>query len=212
MSESYILDAHNRTVTGKQVKTLRTNNLIPAVVYGAGGPAINISCPRRPLEILLTKAGGTHLIKLNIDGRAENALVRDVQRHSIRRDLIHIDFLRVDLTKKLRTEVPLLLVGGDLKLGADLTLAHYMTQIEVESLPGEIPDHIEVSMVNMLTAGSQITVADLPRIPNVEYLADPSDVIVRLEAATGSTADADEAGIVAEPEISSAKGKKEEET
>ncbi len=214
MADTYSLDVQNRHVTGKQVRQLRRDNLVPAVIYGAGGQALNISCPRRPLEILLSKAGGTHLVTLNVEGKAENALVREVQRHSIRRDLIHIDFLRVDLTKKLKTEVPLLLVGEP-KLGADLTLAHYITQIEVECLPTDIPDHIEVSLANLTVAGDQVTVSDLPQIANVTYLAEPSDVIARLETASAPTAEDEAADLAAaaaaEPEIASTKGKKEED-
>lgn len=212
MADTYSLDVQRRHITGKQVRQLRRDNLIPAVIYGAGGETLNVSCPRRPLEILLSKAGGTHVIALNVEGTPENALVREVQRHSVRRDLIHIDFLRVDLSKKLRTEVPLLLVGEP-KLGADLTLAHYITQIEVESLPGDIPDHIEVNLSNLKGPGDQVTVGDLPKIENVVYLAEPSDVIARLETASAPTAEdlAAETPVVAEPEIASTKGKKEEE-
>ncbi len=212
MAETYSLDVQHRHITGKQVRQLRRDNLVPAVIYGAGGKALNISCPRRPLEILLSRAGGTHLVTLNLEGAPENALVREVQRHAVRRDLIHIDFLRVDLLKKLRTEVPILLTGEP-KLGADLTLAHYITQVEVECLPTDIPDHIEVSLANLKSAGDQVTISDLPQIQNVTYLAEPSDVIARLEtAAAQSAADiAADAPVVAEPEIASTKGKKEED-
>ncbi len=213
MAETYALDVQDRHVTGKQVRQLRRDNLIPAVVYGAGGESLTIACPRRPLEILLTRASGTHVISLNVDGKLENVLVRDVQRHAIRRELVHVDFLRVDLTKKLRAEVPLVLTGEP-KLSADLTMAHYMTQIEVECLPASIPDHIEVSLAHLVRAGDQVTVGDLAAIADVTFVADPHDVIARLELATGAQTAADDAAdaaLAAEPEIVSTKGKKEED-
>ncbi|MHB8627488.1 MAG: 50S ribosomal protein L25 [Aggregatilineales bacterium] len=214
MADTYALDVQARHVTGKQVRQLRRDDLVPAVIYGAGGQALSLSCPRRPLEILLGKAGGTNVIKLTLEGHEENALVRNVQRHPVRRSLIHVDFLRVDLTKKLKTEVPIVLINLP-KLAAEFTMSHYMTQIEVECLPGDIPDRIEVDLSGLRNPGDQLTVGQLPTTAKVTYLADPSDVIARVEAAATGGAEEVEAEVVeptaAEPELSTAKGKKEEE-
>lgn len=213
MSETFTLDVEKRIVTGKQVRQLRRDNLIPAVIYGAGGEALSVSCPRRPLEIMLSKAGGTHLVRLNVGGAPEDVLVRTVQRHPIRRSLIHVDFLRVDLTKTIRAEVPIALINPA-KLSNELALAHYITQIEVECLPGDIPDHIQVDISSLHKAGDQLTVGNLPKQNSISYLADASDVIVRVESATtggGAGAEVEVETVVAEPEISAAKGKKEEE-
>lgn len=214
MAEPFALDVQARHVTGKQVRQLRRDGLIPAVIYGAGGQALSLSCPRRPLEILLSKAGGTNVVKLAWDGREENALVRNVQRHPVYRSLIHVDFLRVDLTKKLKTEVPIVLINTP-KLLAELTMSHYVTQIEVECLPGDIPDRIEVDLSALKNVGDQITVGQLPLSSKVTYLADPTDVIARVESASTGGAEEVEAEITeptaAEPELATAKGKKEEE-
>ncbi len=211
MAETYSLDVQHRSVVGKQVRQLRRDNLIPAVVYGAGGQPVIVSCPRRPLEILLAKAGGTHVIELNVAGSGtENALVREVVRDPIRRDIQHVDFLRIDLNKKLRTEVPIRFVGSP-KLGADLTLAEYMTQIEVECFPKDIPDHLEVNVGNLNGAGASVSVKDLPAIEGVVYLAELNDVIVRLEQTNVKDDAAEVAAATPEPELSKTKGKKEEE-
>jgi large subunit ribosomal protein L25 len=213
MSETYTLDVETRLVKGKQVRQLRRDNLVPAVIYGAGGEALSVSCPRRPLEILLSKAGGTHLVKLNVSGSPEDVLVRTVQRHPIRRSLIHVDFLRVDLTKTIKAEVPFSFINEP-KLATELALAHYVTQIEVECLPGDIPAHVVVDLSKLRKAGDQITVGSLPAMKSVTYLADASDVIVRVESSTtggGAGAEAEVEAIVAEPEISAAKGKKDED-
>jgi large subunit ribosomal protein L25 len=213
MAEAYILDVQHRTVRGKQVRRLRRENQVPAVVYGVGGEPVSISCPRRPLEILLAKAGATHVITLNVEGREEYTLVRDVQRDPIRLDIKHVDFLRIDLNKKLRTEVRITFVGNP-KLGADLTLAQYLTQIQVECLPINIPDHIEVQIGHMAVAGQHVLVKDLPKLEGVVYIHDMSDVVVRLENLSGKTSD-DPALAAApgtpEPELSKTKGKKEDE-
>lgn len=210
MAETYSLDVQTRSVLGKQVKALRRENLIPAVIYGAGGQPLSLSCPRRPLEILLARASGTHVVTLNVaDGVAESALVREVVRDPIRRDIVHVDFLRIDLTKKLRTEVPLRFVGIP-KLGNDLTLGEYMTQIEVECLPNDIPDHIDVDVSFMEAVGSSVNVRNLPALNGVQYLADASDVIARLELVGVKAEDADAVPGTPEPEVTKPKGKKED--
>jgi large subunit ribosomal protein L25 len=199
-------------VTGKHVKALRRQDLVPAVIYGAGGPPVHISCPRRPLELTLQKAGGTHLVNVSLDGNTYTALTREVQRDKVKRTILHVDFLRVDLTKKLRTEVPVVFVG-DPKLSADLQLTENVQTILVECLPTDIPDHIEVELSTLSALGDQITVGDLARIPDVEFLSDPNEVLVRVEslaAESEDTAPAAETAVPAEPEVIE-KGKKEEE-
>jgi large subunit ribosomal protein L25 len=208
MAQQYSLDAQTRTVIGKKVRFLRRQNLIPAVIYGVGGEPSHISCPRRPLEIVLSKAGGTHLINVTVDGTSHATIVREVQRDVIRREILHVDFLRVDLTKTLRTEVPIELVGMP-KLSAELQLQQNITSIEVECLPTNIPEHIEVNIANLVTLGAQITVADLPKLEGVEFLADETEVIVRIAGLAAVTEETGET-VIAEPEVME-KGKKEEE-
>ena len=211
MADTYSLEAQQRTVIGKHVKKLRRQDLIPAVVYGAGGPPVHVTCPRRPLEITLKNAGGTHLINLSVEGTIHNVLVREVQRDPVKRSILHIDFLRVDLKKKLRTEIPVVFVGQP-KLSSELQIQQNVQFVEVESLPTDIPEHIEVNIAGLLVQGDQITIADLPAIPNVEILSDPHEVLVRVEALAAQTEEevAAEAVAAAEPEVVE-KGKKEEE-
>ena len=193
MAEVFSLEAQARTVIGKQVKALRRQDLIPAVIYGAGGEPVHISCPRRALELTLQKAGGTHLINVSLDGNTYTALTREVQRDKVKRNILHVDFLRVDLSKKLRTEVPVVFVGQP-KLAADLQLTENVTSIEVECLPTDIPDHIEVNLSNLNALGDQITVGDLAQIPDVAILSDPAEVLVRVESLAATLADLLEIG------------------
>jgi len=212
MAEVFSIEAQARTVIGKQVKALRRTGLVPAVVYGAGSEPIHVSCPYRPLEILLQKAGGTHLVTLQVDGTTHTTLVREVQRHKIRREILHVDFLRVDLSKKLHTEVPIVFVGHP-KLEGELLLSHNITSVNVECLPTNIPEHIEVDVTHLTALGDQITVGDLPKIENVDYLSVPHEVIARIDlqaAAVEVDEPTAEATSAAEPEVIE-KGKKEEE-
>ncbi len=211
MADTYTLEAQPRTLMGKQVKQLRQQDLVPAVIYGPDSQPIHLTCARRALDIVLQKAGGTHLVVINIEGKDHSTLIREVQRDKIKRLVLHVDFLQVDLTKKFRTEVPLLWVNLP-KLGADLMFAQNMNTIEIEALPTAIPEHIEVNLANLTTVGAKITVGDLPKLEGVDFLSDPHEVIVRVESLALRT-DEEEVpveGVVAEPEVIE-KGKKEEE-
>ncbi|MFN7210113.1 MAG: 50S ribosomal protein L25 [Aggregatilineales bacterium] len=211
MAETYTLEAEPRTVVGKQVKQLRRAGRVPAILYGLG-EALPISCPQRALEIVLQKAGGSHLVRVTLNGQTHDTLVREVQRDIIRRDILHVDFLKVDLTKKLRTEVSILLVNLP-KLSADLMLTHPVTSVEVECLPTNIPDHIEVDASRLQALGAKLTIADLPALEGVQYLADPHEIIARVESLTGAVAEeetAEASAVMAEPEVIE-RGKKQEE-
>lgn len=212
MAEQYTLDAQPRTVIGKHVRKLRREQLVPAVIYGAGAGPVHVSCSYRPLEIVLQKAGGTHLINVVVDGQTHNALVREVQRDKVKRTILHVDFLRVDLSKKIRAEVPLHLVGEP-RLGNDRQMTHNINSIEVECLPTDIPDHIDVEISGLTAIGAQITVGDLKGFENVAFLSDPHEVIARVDSLLAAGTDEDlaaETAGPAEPEVIE-KGKKEEE-
>jgi large subunit ribosomal protein L25 len=150
-------------------------------------------------------------VRVTVNGQTYETLVREVQRDVIRRDILHVDFLRVDLSKKLRTEVAIMLTRVP-KLAADLMLTHPVVSVEVECLPTNIPDHIEVDASRLTTLGAKLTVADLPALEGVQYLADPNEVIARVESLTGAVAEetAEEGVAMAEPEVIE-RGKKQEE-
>jgi large subunit ribosomal protein L25 len=211
VSEAYALEAQARTIFGKQVKALRRQNMIPAVIYGIDSKPTHIMCGRRPLEIVLQKAGGSHIINVTVDGVTHNTLIREVQRDKIKRIVMHVDFLQVDLTKKLRTVVPLALVHMP-KLSAELMLAHNVMTVDVECLPTNIPDHIEVDVSGLTTLGAKITVADLPQLPNVDILTHGEDIIARVETLSAVVEEEEvvETAAAIEPEVIE-KGKKEEE-
>lgn len=215
MAEQYSLEVQPRTVIGKHVKYLRRENLVPGIIYGVGGDPVNVSCPYRALEIVLSKAGGTHLVNVTVDGSTHNALVRAVQRDKIKRTILHVDFLRVDLTRKLRAAVPLVFVNAP-KLASDLQLTHNVQSVEVECLPTDIPDHINVDLGNLSALGDQMTTADLKVAAGVEIVSDAHEVVARIEAMVSSGTEEDLAAeettatAAAEPEVIE-KGKKEEE-
>jgi large subunit ribosomal protein L25 len=206
VTETLTLEAMPRMVRGKQVRALRREKLIPAVIYGLGNPVI-ITVPYRPLEVALQKAGSTRLINVTVDGQVHNTLVREVQRTQLKREIMHVDFLSVDLTKKLRVEVSVHVINVP-KLDDQLFISHDLATITVECLPSNIPSMLELNGKSLSRLDARLTVADLPKLEGVEYLDDPTAVVARV-ASTAAVEETEEEG-AAEPEVIE-KGKKEEE-
>lgn len=179
MAETIVLEATKRQVTGKQVRHLRAEGVIPGVLYGPELESIPLQMNWLDLRPTLRQAGGTHVIELNVDGEKYNALVREVQRSPLRGDVLHVDFYRVRMDVAIRTEIPIALEGEARAIdeaGGIVNLE--MTSIEVECLPGDLPSHIELDITGLKEVGDLMTVADLPEIAGVTYMADPEGIVV----------------------------------
>ncbi|NJL92573.1 MAG: 50S ribosomal protein L25 [Anaerolineae bacterium] len=141
MSETPTLAISLRQVVGKQVKQLRNQGLVPGIIYGPTQQTnVNVQVPWFDLRPVLLHAGGTEMIALQLDGQTINVLVRDVHRHPVRGDVLHIDFYAVDVHTKVRITVPITVLETEStrkRLGANIF--PLLSAIEVESLPAEIP-------------------------------------------------------------------------
>lgn len=216
MAETLVLQAAKRTVTGKEVRHLRRQGVIPGVLYGPGMDALWLQVPWTELRPVLLKAGGSRVIELNVDGEKHNALVRSVQRAPIRGDVLHIDFLRVRMDIAIRTEVPVVLTGSAEAIeDQDGVLVHELQTITVECLPRDLPAEIVVDVSGLVEVGDQITVADLPELPGVTYHVDPETIIVTTTYQERATAeDVEEEALeaeAAEPELIRRQDEEEEE-
>jgi large subunit ribosomal protein L25 len=216
MNTTITLNATSREVTGKQVKALRRQGVIPGVVYGPMSEnPISVQIEWQKLRPALKEAGGTGLIDLQIDGQAINVLVRSVQRHPVRRDVLHVDFYAVDVTVIIDTTVPIHLIDMDAhakRLAA--TIFQSLMTIEVRCLPDGIPSHIDVDLSSLRRAGDVLTVAQLPQLEGVTYLADEEQPILTTVSLAELAEAADESiemgDVSMEVEVI-AKGKEEEE-
>lgn len=174
------LKAQRRTLVGKQVKRLRSEGLVPAVVYGPDLASKPITTEERDLSQVLRQAGTTSLINLAVDEDPEPdvVLAREIQRDILTGRLLHVDFYQVRLTEKVKTTPRLEFVGeSPLVRAGEAVLIHAMTDIEVECLPTDLIDSIQVDVSGLETLDDNITVADL-RVPDaVTILADPGDTV-----------------------------------
>jgi large subunit ribosomal protein L25 len=215
--EKIVIEAKKRTETGKQVKKVRQAGLIPAIVYGRDTEPLPISLEQLSSTLILNKVSGSTVLTLQIDGQEYSTLVRDVQRDHLRNEFLHLDFLAVSLLEKLRTNVSLTLVGDAAVLeNYDALIVAGISEVEVESLPQDLPETIEVDVSGLAEIGDAIYLKDIPAPANVEFLTDLEELVavasaVKEEAAEEEVEEELEAEEGAEPEVIE-HGKAEEES
>ena len=183
-------------IAGSRSSTrLRTDGLVPAVVYGLGRDAIAVSVPWPDLRrALTTEAGLNALITLDVDGQKDLAIIKDLQRHPVRRNVLHIDFLRVDPDAPVAVEVPLILVGEAKLVEARKGIVDQpLKSLTVKAKPADIPSQIEIDITN-LDIGVAITVETLTMPAGVTTDIDDSIQLVLGLATRFSAEDGAEAG------------------
>jgi large subunit ribosomal protein L25 len=207
--ERVTLKATKRDVIGKQVKALRRAGQLPAVIYGRHVEPVTIMLEAHSASMSLAKLTSSSLIMIEVDGQEYPVLVREKQRNYIKNSLLHVDFLAVDLTENIRTEVRIEFTGLSLAVkDFNAVLVNHLTSLEVECLPTNLPERIVVDLGALARIGDAIHVSDVASIENVRFLDDPDEIVVI--ATYAKDEEAATAGESAEPEIIE-KGKKEEE-
>ncbi len=208
-----VLSAKPRTITGKQVKALRRQGWIPAVLYGRHIQPTPIQVEGKELQRILAQArGGARLITLRVDGETHLALIREVQREPIHREILHVDFQAVEMTEKIRVEVPVVFVGASpaVERGEGI-LVHGLTHVEIECLPKDLIEAITVDLSRLDRVDAAIYVRDLQVPPGITVVSDPDELIALVTAPAAEALE--EAALPAEaPEVEViGRGKKEEE-
>ena len=181
MSDRVTIVAEPRTVTGKKVKRLRREGLIPGVIYGRSEP-VKIQMDVKPLRRALRIAGTGQLATVEVEGKEYIVLPREIQQHVTRRDIIHVDFLEVDMTSTIRSEADLIGVGESAIAATGegvVTLALY--SVEIECLPDALISQIEVDLSAIETAEDSILISDLIVPEGVTILNDPEALVARFE-------------------------------
>jgi len=174
MSEERLaIAAEPREITGKKVKQLRRDGLTPAVIYGASEP-VSVQLDTLDLFRILRKSGGSSLIDVQIGDQTRTVLARDIQQHVTRGDVMHVDFLEVDLKAVIAGEAELIAIGiSDAMAEGSGTINFAMRTIDIEALPEALVSEIEVDISLIVTTDDVITVADLEVPEGVTLLAEP---------------------------------------
>lgn len=181
--EQIELKAETRDLSGRQVKRLRAQGYVPAVLYGSQVKTTPIQIEGITLHKALAKAGGNTLISLKVGNkRPVLALAREIQRDTIRHNVLHVDFYQVVMTEKITAEIPLVLTGHAPAVGEKGgVLVHGLNTVEVQCLPADLPSAIEVDLSPLTDFNDLIAVADLQVPSSVTILSEPESVIARIE-------------------------------
>ena len=190
MSE-IVLTADTTLQTGtRPSKRLRREQRIPAVVYGLSQDPVSIDVAWADLRVALTTDAGVNaVIHLEIAGEKQMSIVKDIQRHPVRRDVIHVDFLRIDPDQDVTVDVPLVMIGeAKAVTDADGMVDQTMYELTLLTRPGNVPDEIVVDITD-LQLGESIKVSDLPLPEGASAVAD-GDESVAISLITRSTREA----------------------
>ncbi len=206
MAQQASLQVSTRTANGKgAARTLRRSGKVPGVIYGHGREPEAVAVDTTALnKMLVGISAATTIVDVAIDGRAPvKALIREIQRDSLRpAEILHLDLYEIQAHEKITLEVPVRLVGipdGVRNFGG--VLDHSLRELEIEVLPGDIPEHVELD-VTALAIGHSLFVRDL-QVPKARILNDPDTPVCTVVAPRTEEAPApvEEAAVTAEPEL-----------
>lgn len=179
MAEITLVAEVGRTTGTGPAKRLRAQGRIPGVVYGKGGEATPVSVDWRELRsCLTTEAGLNALINLQVDGESTLTIVKELQRHPVRRHVLHVDFLMIDRNVEIAVEVPIVLEGEPVEvLNNDGVVEQALNSLHVRTRPGNIPAHISVD-ISGLEINQVITVGELVLPDGVTTDVEPDRPVV----------------------------------
>ena len=177
------LNAKIRGTLGKKVRFLRRQGLTPANLYGPTTKSIALQVETPLLKRLIARVGINALITLRVDGGSEPRLtmIREVQRDPLTGDLLHVDFFQVEVSHKVRVEIPLIFLGeAPGAKRANAMLIQNLNSLHVEGLPTDLPRGLEVDLSVLKEVGQAILVKDMPRSDKLEILNDPNLIVAHV--------------------------------
>lgn len=178
MAELVLAAETGRPTGTRPSRRLRGEGQVPGVVYGLGQESQSVSVDWPALrKALTTDAGLNALIQLDVDGNRQLSIVKELQRHPVRRDVVHVDFLRVDPDAEIQVEVPITLIGEAREVTAeDGMVDQTLFALSVFSKPGAIPSEFEAD-ISELTVGDSLRVSDITLPSGVRTEVDPDEAI-----------------------------------
>ena len=183
--EKITLKVDKRKEFGRKVKHLREKGIIPANIYGSDFKSTSIQVDAKEFAKVYLKTGETGIVELDLDGEKQTlpALVHNVQKDPIKDTPIHVDFLKVDLKKKVTADVPLVVTGEAPAEKQGLgTLIQHINEVEVEALPRDLPENISVDVTGLIEADQSIYIKDLVYDKEkINIKNDPEEIVVKIE-------------------------------
>jgi len=219
MSVTFELDAEVRTDMGKGAsRRLRHANKVPAVMYGGGEDPVSLTMEHNKISHALeNEAFYSHILTINVGGKTEKAILRDLQRHPAKPIILHADFQRVNMKEKLHMHIPLHFINEDIAVGVKDEggrIQHNVVEVEVSCLPAELPEYIEVDVAE-LGMDESLHLSDIKLADGVELVqlshGESHDLpVVSIHKPRAVVEETDEVAVDADVDEAAAEGDSEE--
>jgi|SRR5579871_3655149 len=179
----HVLKVTKREVFGKKLKALRREGILPGNIYGKGVTSLAVQVPTKEFLDLYKEVGATGLIDVEVGGETRPVLIHDVHVDHVNHVPLHADFFQVNLKEKVRTMVPVVIVGTPKAIEDKLgELLQTLNEVEVEALPADLPEKFEVDVTHLAAVDEQIAITDLKKPNGVEILNEPTTVVAKIAA------------------------------
>ncbi len=178
----HTLKVEKRELTGKKVKKLRKQGLLPGNIYGKGIESTSVQTNIKDFEAVYKETGASGLVELELGSEKRPVLIHKVQMNYLTNTPVHADFYQVNLKEKVKTMVPVVLTGEPKAVADKLgLLLQTLNEIEVEALPADLPENIEVDVTHLAAVGDQITVADVKKPAGIDILTEGEQVLAKID-------------------------------
>jgi large subunit ribosomal protein L25 len=183
MAEQVTVAVQPRTTTGKRVRRLRHEGIIPANIYGHNRASRAVQLDAKEAERLLASHGGASVLRLRLDGAEESAVIRGVKHEPKTGKIQHIDFMHIEMNVAMRARVPVHLHGEAPAVRVHGgTVLHLVDTVEVECLPADLPASLSLDISQLEELDSSLHASDLSIPRGVRLLARPDEVLVKMAA------------------------------
>lgn len=180
--QKIILKAEKREISGRKVKSLRRQGILPAVIYGHDFESVLIQVPVKDFEKTYAEAGESTVVYLDVDGKDYPTIIQDVAQDSVKDSFLHADFYKVRLDEKIKAKIQLAFISESpavKELGG--ILVKNISEIEVEGLPQDLPHEFEVDLSKLTEIGSQVLVKDLSVSLKLKVHADQDTIVALIQ-------------------------------
>jgi len=175
------LEGKKRMTTGRKVKNLRKDGILPATVYGRTINPLSVEIKTDEFIYIFKQSGETGLISLMVDGETHPVLIKNVQFDPVSDIPLHVEFHQVNLKEKIRAHVPVDIIGESQSIKEKTgTLLQLLSEIEVEALPTDLPEHIQIDISGLANVNDHLLVRELTIPDNVILITDPDIMVVKI--------------------------------
>ncbi|MDZ4228597.1 MAG: 50S ribosomal protein L25, partial [Candidatus Levybacteria bacterium] len=162
-------------------KKLRKDDILPANIYGKGVKSLAVQVPYKDFENVYKEAGETGIVDVAVDGEVRPSLIHNIHQDYYNHKILHVDFFQVNLKEKIKTTIEVITVGEAKAVTDKIGLLEQpIYEVEIEALPTDLPENIEVNVEPLAEIDAQITVGEIKAPAGVTILTDPSQVVAKI--------------------------------